>query len=107
MTTEFENMLYLFGCGALGKEADVKNCTEIKKIKDIAVKQNSWAIVYSTLRKKLMDASVKIPPEIYAELEKAYFSGIALNIQKLIKFCFSVDFFTSTNAASIASTVNT
>ena len=53
MTQEFENMLYLFGCGALGKEPENKWLTEIRKIRAKALEQQVWTVVYGAIRKKL------------------------------------------------------
>lgn len=82
MTQEFLNMLCLFGCGALGKEADKRYCENIKKIRDLAISQNAWPIVYSAIRPLIEKGEVLIPPEVYSALEKANFSNIALSIQK-------------------------
>lgn len=82
MTQEFENMLYLFGCGALGKEPDVKHCVNIKKIREQAINQNVWPIVYSAIRNHIVNKTILIPEEIYVSLEKIFVANIAKEIQR-------------------------
>ena len=82
MTRDFENMLYLFGCGALGKEPLAEHCVNIRRIREISIEQNVWPIVYSAIRKKLESGEVKIPPEIYNNLETSFEANIAKTLQK-------------------------
>lgn len=79
-------MLYLFGCGALGKEANPHNCVEIKKIREAALSQGVWQVVYLPIRKLIQENKVKLPPEIYQILENKFQASVALNIQKTA-FC--------------------
>lgn len=82
MTREFENMLYLFGCGATGKEPLAEHCTEIRKIRDVSITQNVWPVVYSALRAKILSGEIKIPVEITQKLELSFQANIAKTIQK-------------------------
>lgn len=82
MTRDFENMLHLFGCGALGKEPLAEHCVNIRKIREISVEQNVWPIVYCAIRKKIECGEVKIPEKIYAELEISFEANLAKTIQK-------------------------
>jgi len=83
MTQEFENMLYLFGCGALGRKVDASRCVDIRKIRNLAIAQNIWPIVYGAIRPLIISGEVKIPPEIISMLENANISNVAINIQKV------------------------
>lgn len=83
MTQDFTNMLYLFGASALGREVNPQYCKNLSKIRDLSLMQEVWDIVYSGVRPKIDDGEVKIPPEIYATLEKTFLSNVALNIQKI------------------------
>ena len=82
MTGDFRNMLYLFGCGALGKEADKETCVNLKRIRELAISQNIWPVVYSAVRPLIEKGEVLLPPDVYSALEKTNFSNIAINIQK-------------------------
>lgn len=82
MTQEFKNMLYLFGCGATGHQPVAEHCVNIRKIRDISIAQNVWPIVYSAIRKKLSDGEVKIPDDIYSQLELAFQTNVGKTIQK-------------------------
>ncbi len=83
MTQDFLNMLYLFGASALGREVETQYCKNLSKIRDHALSQEVWDVVYSGVRPKIESGEVKIPPEIYAALEKTFLSNVALNIQKI------------------------
>ncbi len=83
MTQDFKNMLYLFGCGATGKPIDVKYCENLSKIRDIALSQEVWDVVYAGIRTKIEDSSVAIPAEVYAKLEQSFISNVALNIRRI------------------------
>ena len=61
MSTEFINMLHLFGAAATGKPIDIKYCENLSKIRDIALSQEVWDVVYAGIRTKLEDSSVAIP----------------------------------------------
>ena len=82
MTREFENMLYLFGCGATGREPLTEHCVSIKKIRDISISQNVWPVVYLAVRKKLQSGEVQIPEEIYSQLELSFDANIGKTLQK-------------------------
>lgn len=82
MTRDFENMLYLFGSGATGSTPKKENCVNIRRIRELAVEQNVWPIVYSAVRKKLISGEVKIPDEIYKMTETSFEANIARNLQK-------------------------
>lgn len=82
MTRDFENMLYLFGCGALGKEPLKEHCVNIRRIRELSIEQNVWPIVYCAIRKKLESGEVKIPEEIYNNLEISFEANLAKTIQK-------------------------
>lgn len=83
MTREFENMLYLFGASATGREIKTEYCENLSKIRQLAVSQGIWDIIYAGIREKIESGDVKIPPEIYAQLEKTFMSNVALNIQRV------------------------
>ena len=82
MTHEFENMLYLFGAAATGKEIDVSRSENLGRIRELAVSQEIWDVIYAALRAKIEDGSIAVPPEIYMRLEKTFLSNVALNIRK-------------------------
>lgn len=82
MTRDFENMLYLFGCSATGKEINTEHCESLSKIRELSLLQESWDVVYAGLREKIISGEVKIPPEISSQLEKTFTANVALNIQK-------------------------
>lgn len=83
MTLEFENMLRLFGCGATGQQAKTQYCENLHKIRKLALEHEVWDIVYLSAREKIVSGEVKIPKEVFAELEKLFLSNIAVNIQKV------------------------
>ena len=83
MSTEFINMLHLFGAAATGKPIDIKYCENLSKIRDIALSQEVWDVVYAGIRTKLEDSSVAIPAEVYAKLEQSFISNVALNIRRI------------------------
>ena len=75
-------MLHLFGCGALGKSAEEKYCVNIRKIRERAIEQNVWPVVYSAIRKDIESKKVFIPDEVYLSLERAIAANIAKEIQR-------------------------
>ena len=79
----FLNMIYIFGCGALGKTPDIERCVNISKIREWALKQECWDVVYSALRPLIESGEVKIPPEIEIKLENTFTANVAKNIQKI------------------------
>lgn len=79
----FLNMIYIFGCGALGKTPDIQRCANISKIRDWALKQECWDVVYCALRPLIESGEVRIPEEIYLQLENIFTANIAKNIQKI------------------------
>lgn len=83
MTRDFENMLYLFGCGATGKEISTAYCTNLSKVRELALAQEVWDVVYAGVREKIISGDVKIPPEIFERLEKTFTANIARNMQKV------------------------
>lgn len=83
MTRDFENMLYLFGCSALGKEVNNEYCTNLSKVRELALAQEVWDVVYVGIREKIISGDVKIPPEIFERLEKTFTANIARNMQKV------------------------
>ncbi len=78
----FLNMIYVFGCGALGKTPDINRCLNISKIRDWALRQECWDVVYCALRPLIESQEVKIPDEIALQLENIFTANIAKNIQK-------------------------
>lgn len=80
---DFLNMIYIFGCGALGKTPDINRCVNISKVRDWALKQECWDVVYCALRPLIESGEVKIPPEIAGQLEKIFTANVAKNIQKI------------------------
>ena len=83
MSTEFINMLYLFGAAATGKPVNIKYCENLSKIRDLAISQEVWDVIYAALRDKIASGEVKIPPQIYANLEKTFMSNVALNVRRV------------------------
>lgn len=82
MTQDFENMLYLLGCGATGKEPLKEHCFNIQKIREISISQNIWPIVYSAVRKKILSGEISVPDEIYDQLEMSFQANIGKTLQK-------------------------
>ena len=82
MTREFENMLRLFGCGALGKEPAAAWCENLRIVRSLAQRQQIWPVVYSAVLKKLKSGEVLLPDEIKASLETEYTLSIAKNLQR-------------------------
>lgn len=89
MTREFESMLHLFGCSALGKEVNIEYCTNLSKVRELALAQEVWDVVYAGIREKIISGEVKIPPEIFERLEKTFTANIARNMQK-VQFNLSI-----------------
>ena len=83
MTREFENMLYLFGAAATGKEINTQYCKNLSKIRELALSQEVWDVIYAGLRPEIESGSIKLPPEIYADLEQRFMMNVALNIRRV------------------------
>ena len=83
MSTEFTNMLHLFGASATGKPIDIEYCKNLSKIRDMALSQEVWDVVYAGVRERIADGTISVPPEIYAVLEQKFMSNVALNIRKI------------------------
>ena len=83
MTTEFTNMLHLFGAAAIGKEIKTEYCKNLSKIRELAISQEIWDVIYSALRGIIEDGSVLVPPEVYARLEQNFTANVALNIRRV------------------------
>ena len=83
MTREFENMLCLFGAAATGKEINTEYCENLAKIREIALSQEIWDVIYAGLRPEIEGGSIKLPPEVYAELEQRFMKNVALNIRRI------------------------
>ena len=83
MTREFENMLYLFGAAATGKEINTEYCNNLSKIRELAVSQEIWDVIYAGIRPQIESGSVRIPQEVYAELEQRLMTNVALNIRRI------------------------
>lgn len=83
MTREFESMLHLFGCSALGKEVNNEYCTNLSKVRELSLAQEVWDVVYAGVREKINAGEVKIPSEIFERLEKTFTANIARNMQKV------------------------
>lgn len=71
MTQDFENMLYLFGANARGKETEPMGKLNIEAIKNYAVQQGIWTMVYPEIC-KICDAG-----GYYDEFWLAVSNGIA------------------------------
>lgn len=82
MTQEFENMLYLFGCGATGALPAKENCINLSEIRKLAISQNIWPIVYSAVRKKIEDGEVQLPEDVYNKLEISFQANLGKAFQK-------------------------
>lgn len=83
MTQNFKNMLYLFGAAATGKPIDIKYCENLSKIRDLALSQEVWDVIYAGIRPEIESGSIKLPSEVYAVLEQKFMSNVALNIRKI------------------------
>ena len=82
MTQAFENMLYLFGCGAKGTIPLEEYCVNLSEIRKLSISQNIWPIVYSAVRKKISDGSVKIPEDVHDKLEMSFQANLGKAFQK-------------------------
>lgn len=83
MTREFESMLHLFGCGALGTTPSIEKCVELNKVREAALRQEVWDVVYSALRPLIKSGDVKIPQQIEEMLEMTFTANVARNIQRI------------------------
>lgn len=83
MTREFESMLHLFGCSALGKEVNTDYCANLSKVRELSLAQEVWDVVYAGVRKKIISGEIKIPQEIFERLEMTFTANVARNIQKV------------------------
>lgn len=83
MSKDFINMLYLFGAAATGRDIDIKYCENLSKIRDHALSQEVWDVVYAGVREKVASGEISLPSEIYQRLEKTFMSNVALNIRKI------------------------
>lgn len=83
MSKHFINMLYLFGAAATGKDIDIKHCENLSKIRDLALSQEVWDVVYAGVREKVASGEINLPAEVYERLEKTFMSNVALNIRKV------------------------
>lgn len=83
MTQEFLNMLYLFGCGALGKEPSAAHIKDLRLIREKALSQEIWDVVYCAARKKILSGEALVPSEIKEKLEAVFSANVAANIRKI------------------------
>ena len=83
MSTDFVNMLYLFGASATGKEIKTQYCQNLSKIRKLALSQEVWDVVYAGVREKIATGEITVPPEVYARLEKNFMSNVAMNIRRV------------------------
>lgn len=83
MSTDFVNMLYLFGASATGQEIKTQYCQNLSKIRDFALSQEVWDVVYAGVREKIASGEITVPAEVYLRLEKEFMSNVALNIRRV------------------------
>ncbi len=83
MSKDFINMMYLFGAAATGKDTDIKHCENLSKIRDYALSQEVWDVVYSGVREKIASGEITVPTEVYLRLEKTFMSNVAMNIRRV------------------------
>ena len=83
MTQAFENMLRLFGCGALGKEPETEYCEELSQIRNKALKQEVWDVVYAAVRGKIEKGEVAVPEDVFMQLEKIFMANVATNMRRV------------------------
>lgn len=83
MTQEFLNMLYLFGCGALGKEVKNEYCQNLSLVRKLALRQESWDVIYGALREEIIAGKIQLPEDVFSILEKTFTANVAANIQRV------------------------
>lgn len=83
MTQEFLNMLYLFGCGALGKEVKNEYCQNLSLVRKLALRQESWDVIYGALREEVIAGKIQLPEDVFSILEKTFTANVAANIQRV------------------------
>ncbi|MDP4132482.1 MAG: nucleotidyltransferase family protein [Bacillota bacterium] len=80
MDKSFSDMLYLFGCGASGKEEQIQGPLNIKEIYCLSLQQGIWPIVYVAIKPYLEKADIN--KQDYINLQKRFDGIIAKNVRK-------------------------
>lgn len=83
MTRNFENMLHLFGCGALGKEPKNEYCENLSQVRNKALKQEVWDVVYAAVRSKIEKGEVAVPEDAFMRLENLFIANVASNMRRV------------------------
>ncbi len=83
MTRDFENMLYLFGCGALGKEPKTEYCENLSQIRTKALKQEAWDVVYAAIRGKIEKGEITVSEDVFIRLENLFMANVAANMRRV------------------------
>jgi hypothetical protein len=82
MSPAFEDVLYLFSCGALGKEPVAKHDLNIDEIYKISCAQGIWGVVFLPIKQLYQSGVIEIKKELIESWEKNF---LAMAINQLKK----------------------
>lgn len=82
MSSDFKDVLYLFSCGALGKEPIINHNLNIEEIYKISCKQGIWGVVFLPIKQLYQSGEIEIKKEIFEIWEKNYFAMAVNQLKK-------------------------
>ena len=82
MSSDFEDVLYLFSCGALGKESIINHKLNIEEIYKISCKQGIWGVVFLPIKQLYQSGEIEINKEIFEIWEKNFFTMAVNQLKK-------------------------
>lgn len=82
MSSDFEDVLYLFSCGALGKEPIINHNLNIEEIYKISCKQGIWSIVFLPIKQLYQNRKIEIKKEIFEIWENNFFTMAVNQLKK-------------------------
>lgn len=82
MSSNFEDVLYLFSCGALGKEPSVKHNINFDEVYKISLKQGIWGVVFLSIKKLYENGKVNIEKDSFELWEKEFFARAVKQLKK-------------------------
>ena len=82
MTADFEDVLYLFSCGALGKDPIIDHNIDVEKIYLIARKQGVWNVVFLALESLYKQSKVYIAESVYNKWKNEFLITVVEQFRK-------------------------
>ena len=82
MSRDFEDVLYLFSCGALGIEATINHSLNIQEIYNISCKQGIWGVVFIALKQLYGQNKIEIDKQILELWDNSFLSVAVKQLRK-------------------------